>query len=203
MIQPQEGILVMPRRDHARIHAVPAPRSSLVRFVDAADVPLALVSRDGRITSMNGRARDYFIGRCGVQLREAIETLARHVLGDRRRPEGSPNRSEVIATMHHRFVVTVVPAGNDVATQDVGAMVTLRRETADAQAPALTEQSLMQRFGLTAQEARVAVMLAEHRPNREIAARLGLSVHTARHHTERVLGKLHIHSRYDVRRVVG
>lgn len=60
----------------------------------------------------------------------------------------------------------------------------------------------MRKFGLTVQEARVAVLLADHRPNREIAERLGVSVHAARHHTERVLAELRIHSRHDVRRVI-
>ncbi|HET9426218.1 MAG TPA: helix-turn-helix transcriptional regulator [Gemmatimonadaceae bacterium] len=204
MIGTQSSTLYMtPRRAPARIHAVPTPKSSLMRFVDALDAPVALVCREGRLMTMNGPARDFFIGRVGTQLRESIEAVARHVLGDRpRASEGLPNRAHVIETAHQRFVVTVVSAGNDLATQDVGAMVLLRREPIAASATIVTEHALSKRFGLTGQEARVAVMLAEHRSNRDIAERLGVSVHTARHHTERVLAKLHIHSRYDVRRVI-
>ncbi|MES1925606.1 LuxR C-terminal-related transcriptional regulator [Salinisphaera sp. T31B1] len=55
-----------------------------------------------------------------------------------------------------------------------------------------------ERFGLTGREAEVARLLIRRRSNREIAALLGISVHTARHHTEHVLDKLAIVRRVDV-----
>jgi DNA-binding NarL/FixJ family response regulator len=51
------------------------------------------------------------------------------------------------------------------------------------------------RFGLTPRETQVAVLLAQGRSNVAIAKTLGISTHTARHHTQRVLGKLKVHSR--------
>ena len=193
--------LVAPPRIAPRIHAVPAPKPSIIRFVDAVDVPVAITNREGRLTAMNGPARDFFIGRLGTELREMIENAVRVALTDRRRPpESSPNPSHRFEIGHERFVATLVLAGNDVASYDIGAMVMLRRE-AIASAP-LTEHALASRFGLTPQESRVALMLADQRSNRDIADRLGISVHTARHHTERVLSKLEIHSRYDVKRVI-
>jgi DNA-binding CsgD family transcriptional regulator len=206
MTQPLESSLVMPSRRFpaARIHAIPAPKSSLDRFVDAIDLPVAILDRQGVVATMNGPARDYFLGRPGLALREAVEAHARMILGSRRRgADGLPNRPHTIEIGHDRFLATVVAAGSDLATHNVGAMVLLRRERFADQAPMLTEHGLTKRFGLTAQEARVAVMLADQRSNRDIADRLGVSVHTARHHTERVLAKLHIHSRHDVKRVIG
>jgi len=50
-------------------------------------------------------------------------------------------------------------------------------------------------YGLTPREAEVAVLLAEGLSNSALARRLGISPHTARHHTQRVLGKLGVHSR--------
>jgi DNA-binding CsgD family transcriptional regulator len=203
MIHASDALFMTSRRAATRIHAVPAPKSSIVRFVDAIEGAIALVSREGRLGSMNGPARDFFIGKAGPQLREGIESVARNVMADRRKhPESHPNRSHAIESGHHRVVITIVVAGADLATQDVGAMVILRREPLGPHAPAVTEHALARRFGLTKQEARVAVLLAEQRTNREIADRLGVSIHTARHHTERVLAKLHIHSRYDVKRVI-
>ena len=61
----------------------------------------------------------------------------------------------------------------------------------------------LEHFSLTAREARVAGLLAERRSNREIADALGISAHTARHHTERVLSKLGVHSRAGVRDRLG
>ena len=202
MIQLVESAHPMPsRRPADRIHAVPASRSSLARFIDAVETPVVLIGRDGRVAVMNASAVAFFGGWMGDQLREYIERAARTVIGDRRR-DGSRNPSHRIQAGSTEIVVTFVTAGPDIATQDVGAMVLLRRESLCAQAAPLGETGLMRRFGLTVQEARVAVLLADHRPNREIAERLGVSVHTARHHTERVLTKLRIHSRHDVRRVI-
>lgn len=48
---------------------------------------------------------------------------------------------------------------------------------------------------LTPRERQVAALLAARRTNREIAAALDLSLHTARHHTERVLRKCGVSSR--------
>ncbi|HEX8318844.1 helix-turn-helix domain-containing protein [Longimicrobium sp.] len=53
-------------------------------------------------------------------------------------------------------------------------------------------------FGLTRAEIRVAAFLAEGKPNVEIARALGVTAHTARRHTERVLQKMGIHSRAQV-----
>lgn len=50
-------------------------------------------------------------------------------------------------------------------------------------------------FGMTPREAEVALLLAEGLSNTAVARRLGISPHTARHHTQRVLGKLGVHSR--------
>jgi DNA-binding CsgD family transcriptional regulator len=203
MIQPYETSLAMAaRRIMPRIHAVPAPKTSIVRFVDAVDCPVALANRDGRLMAMNGPARDFFVGRTGTQLRDAIESAARIAMTERRKgSDAPPNPARQFEIGHERFHATMVLAGNDVAAQDIGVMIMLRREPI-ANPPQATESSLAHRFGLTPQEARVAILLADQRSNREIADRLGVSVHTARHHTERVLAKLQIHSRYDVRRAI-
>jgi DNA-binding NarL/FixJ family response regulator len=54
---------------------------------------------------------------------------------------------------------------------------------------------LQAHFGFTERETEVAFLLAQGRSNVAIAKALGISTHTARHHTQRVLGKLNVHSR--------
>jgi DNA-binding NarL/FixJ family response regulator len=54
---------------------------------------------------------------------------------------------------------------------------------------------LQDRYGLTRRELEVATLLAQGRTNTAIANALHISTHTARHHTQRVLGKLGVHSR--------
>ena len=59
----------------------------------------------------------------------------------------------------------------------------------------LQEDNLMQQFGLTRREAQVATLLSRGRSNQAIARDLKISEHTARHHTQRILAKLEVHSR--------
>jgi len=58
------------------------------------------------------------------------------------------------------------------------------------------------RFGLTSRESRVALHLTRRRSNAEIARALQISPHTARRHTERVMAKLNVHRRIEVRRKI-
>jgi DNA-binding CsgD family transcriptional regulator len=61
-----------------------------------------------------------------------------------------------------------------------------------------SNRTMGDRFGLTCRESEVAALLAERRSNSEIAFALGISPHTASHHTEQVLAKLGLKSRADV-----
>src|ERR671917_984870 len=54
---------------------------------------------------------------------------------------------------------------------------------------------LQDKYGLTRRELEGATLLAQGRTNTAIANTLHISTHTARHHTQRVLGKLGVHSR--------
>ena len=54
---------------------------------------------------------------------------------------------------------------------------------------------LQDEYGLTAREVDVALLLSQGLSNSALARQLGISPHTARHHTQRVLGKLGVHSR--------
>jgi DNA-binding NarL/FixJ family response regulator len=57
------------------------------------------------------------------------------------------------------------------------------------------QRLLKERFGLTRREVQVALLLEQGRSNHAIARELRISAHTARHHTQRVLSKLEVHSR--------
>lgn len=59
-----------------------------------------------------------------------------------------------------------------------------------------TQQAYLRlHYGLTAREVEVAILLAQGRSNTAIAKDLAISAHTARHHTQRILAKLGVHSR--------
>jgi DNA-binding CsgD family transcriptional regulator len=59
-------------------------------------------------------------------------------------------------------------------------------------------ETLEDRFALTSRQAEVAQLLAVRHTNQEIADTLGISPHTARHHTQAVLGALGVSSRREV-----
>lgn len=61
-------------------------------------------------------------------------------------------------------------------------------------------EELCLRFNLTPREAEVALLLAERMSCREIANRLSMSFHTARSHVDRILSKLGVRRKHDVRR---
>jgi DNA-binding CsgD family transcriptional regulator len=56
-----------------------------------------------------------------------------------------------------------------------------------------------EKSGLTRRQRQIALLLANRATNAEIAASLGISTHTARHHSQRVLEKLGVPSRHLVR----
>lgn len=62
---------------------------------------------------------------------------------------------------------------------------------------------LRQQYRLTRREAEVALLLARRLTGTEIARQLGVTIHTARRHTEQVLLKLGIGNRHCVRALLG
>jgi DNA-binding CsgD family transcriptional regulator len=63
-------------------------------------------------------------------------------------------------------------------------------------------QALRERFKLTMREVQVACLLMQRMTNEEIAGALGISTHTARHHTESVLLKAGVTSRRALHRML-
>jgi DNA-binding CsgD family transcriptional regulator len=60
------------------------------------------------------------------------------------------------------------------------------------------DEAIREHFGLTPRQIEVARLLAEGRSNAAIAAALGISPDTARHHTEDVMRKMGVRSRAEV-----
>jgi DNA-binding response OmpR family regulator len=79
--------------------------------------------------------------------------------------------------------------------------VLLRRAAPAASVPAapasqpISDEGLRERYGLTQRQVAVARLLGEGHTTTDIAARLGVTYHTARNHADQVLQKLGVHSR--------
>lgn len=131
-------------------------------------------------------------------LEEHMRELARSVGGLRGNPWAATNAvgrtgERTVTTVRGRYRMVASLAG-ELPLEPAGVLVLLEplfRET-------LTDDELRERFHLTTQEVRVARQIADGQRNDAIARRLGISPHTARRHTERVLAKLGIASRAQV-----
>lgn len=93
-----------------------------------------------------------------------------------------------------------VTRGGRVRTGGTDVYVVVVERPADGLPPVAL---LRQRYRLTRREAEVALLLARRLTGTEIARQLGVTIHTARRHTEQVLLKLGIGNRHCVRALLG
>jgi DNA-binding NarL/FixJ family response regulator len=79
--------------------------------------------------------------------------------------------------------------------RELRAQLRAQAGTSSSDASSPSRAGLEGRYGLTRRELEVAKLLARGMSNASIARELRISAHTARHHTQRVLSKLSVHSR--------
>lgn len=103
-----------------------------------------------------------------------------------------------VPTANGRFGLRAIRFRPGVFGSESSVLVTAERLRDEA----IDRSRIRERFGLTEREAEVAALLADRRSNAEIARALGISEHTARHHTEHVLAKLRAGGRHEVRRIL-
>ena len=68
---------------------------------------------------------------------------------------------------------------------------------------AAADEGLRQRYRLSRREVEVLRLLLLGKSNVGVADALRVSAHTARHHTERILMKVHVHSRAQLAAAIG
>jgi DNA-binding CsgD family transcriptional regulator len=103
---------------------------------------------------------------------------------------GEPQDQEV-RTAAGLFLVRCTVLGAETVGPRPMALVSVDRVGAEP----LTAAELHRRFQLTEREVVVSHLIARGHSNAEVAQALGISIHTARRHAERVLMKLGVHSR--------
>lgn len=175
---------------------------ALLRFgahrhaLDAVSEPIAAFDADGRLLHQNPALSrlldaDSERDRVEVELRVLARRLRALAFPLRHERIEQPTVSREVATARGTYALrgVLLPASGGFGE------AMLVSVTLDAP-PALPEvAAIRSRHGLTKREAEVALLLAEGCSNAEIAERLFVSPHTARHHVENVLGKLGINSR--------
>lgn len=176
-------------------------------LLDKVGERLMLFSLEGRELHRNASMRRTLDqDPCRDRLLHGLQTAARAIAASLRagRPvtmgqvrHVGPARQDVqTPTGQYRLRACLI--GPDIVGPDTVVLVTMDRVTQDPPAPDL----LQSRYELTPREIQVAGMLLQRLTNREIAGALGISAHTARHHTESVLLKLGVNSRRALRRAL-
>ncbi|HEU4697543.1 MAG TPA: LuxR C-terminal-related transcriptional regulator [Gemmatimonadales bacterium] len=163
---------------------------------DASEA-LLVTGADGRVVH-----RTPALGRLLLEEpeRERVEREMAAMAGElvrlrrRRAGEGvlAPGAVRTVVTAHARWTLRA-----SYVTADPGdATVRVAAEAARLEPPPVT--AVVRTLGLTRREAEVARLLARRMSDAELAAALGISWHTARRHSERVLQKLGVDSRTKV-----
>jgi len=164
---------------------VDASATRVAAALDAVNAPLWLFGADGGCLHESAEAGQLAASAPdGEVLRAAADQLARAMLRGRRAglPVATACRVPV-GGAHLRLSGSYLPGW-----EGGGPAVLVRAEGGAPRMPGGEE--LRARFGLTPQEARVALLRARGEGTAGVAERLGVSVHTARRHTERAMEKL-------------
>lgn len=184
-------------------------RAQLASVFDEATQGFALFDVSGRLLHEN-RALAALLDheRESERLRACMCSLASGfgALARRSRERTAPSVADLAPatfreyqTATGRFRVRAALLAEGLVSRDTCILIAL--ETPERRP--LTDDALQRRFRLTAREVQVARLLAEGKQTTEVAAALGISSHTARHHTERILSKLGVKSRAAVAAALG
>lgn len=185
------------------LHALSRHRTSLERAIDLMRDAARLCTANGTVLHQN-RAMTFLLasdpdrGRLESALRSAVSRLGPSSQNRQLRGRSSVRPMPPdIRTHRGRYRVR----GTVLETRG-GSMEPALIVVPQQYERATDPQVLQERFGLTPQQARVALLVTGRRRNREIAEILSISPNTARRHTDSVLFKLGVHSRDAVREVI-
>ena len=171
-------------------------RKTFLATLDALTEGVAFLDQRGTLVHENGRLaglRSTDPGAVDARLRSFVERMRRRVAS--LDLAGAPVVEKLAAEELPLDAVDCLLEGSYVGFDLLGVGPLLMVTVSCAGRRALDEEELRAAYGLTPGEIRVAKLLAEGRPNAEIASCLSISGATSRHHTARVLRKLGARSR--------
>ncbi len=176
--------------DHHRVaHVLGALREGAV-----------LLDLHGRVVYENPAARRILAGNPAArQLQVEYTRVGRLVLALANGRAGRKSQTQEIATPGEQCLRTTAGTyrvrgtllGPGTLASGPMALVVVERTTPEE--PSFAD--LHDRYGLTRREVAVSHLLAKGETNAQIARMLGISIHTARHHSDHVLMKVGVHSR--------
>jgi DNA-binding CsgD family transcriptional regulator len=169
-----------------------AHRRNLLHMLDGLGHAVLVLDACGRVVHRTPALVQVLEGDAGRDdILCAMRRAAMVACGCVAMPETCATRCVTTDTARYRITVSTYGCRGD---RDAAVLVALERRSSRV----ATEAELRERFTLTPAESRVALLLATGQNNADIAAALGITSHTARRHTERVLRKLGVRSRAEV-----
>ncbi len=173
----------------------------LARVLDCLDEGLMVCDRAGRMICQNAALKAFLAAEPeSGRILEEFEVLARSVflVAQNRAAEGKAEEMTCLVrqvrTVRREYRLRGIYLGENVLDGEPAVLVVINPCGPEA----MTDEVLRKDFGLTAQEVRVARLVAEGKRNQEIADLLSLSRHTIRHHVGHILLKLGAHTRAEV-----
>jgi DNA-binding CsgD family transcriptional regulator len=178
--------------------------SSLINVTGQA---LALYGMHGRELAQNpvmrrilgqDQERDALLEQMQGVARSVLACLASGGQARGRTHRDTDGTRREVATSQAAYRLRGNLVGRNALGHGTAVLVSLDRVAFQVPAP----DSLRERYGLTLRELQVASLLMHRLTNAEIARMLGISPHTARHHTESVLSKFGVRSREALRHAI-
>jgi DNA-binding CsgD family transcriptional regulator len=178
--------------------AVKRQRDTLKRFGELAQVALSLYDQRGRLLH-ESRSFEQLLARDvdAVRIRGEAGRLVSNLAA-------SLSSKNPIAHLDHPIRRRLTTHGGTyvisaMSFEDIfGTATVLGVVIEDLTVPRIDPERLMSEYRLTKREVQTATLMQRRLSTKEIAAALGVSVNTARRHTEHVLSKLGVHSRSDL-----
>ena len=183
------------------------PFPQMSSLIDVTGQALALYGMDGRELTRNpvlqrilaqDQERDALLEQIRAVARSVLTCLANGGQPRARTHRQADGTRREVATSQAAYRLRGNLVGRNALGHGTAVLVSLDRVAFQVPAP----DSLRARFGLTLRELQVASLLMHRLTNAEIARMLGISPHTARHHTESVLAKFGVRSRQALRRAI-
>lgn len=172
-------------------------KSDLFAILDRCPEGFALFSRDGVAVHRNVAYTQMLANASDRSSLDAavVASAAARAKGHNRGTGGAPVVCRIGRT---DYEISNSPVGATARTPDEWILVTICPASSRSAARSTDPAHLRNSYGLTSRESEVAELLVLRMTNREVSARLGISEHTARHHTEIVFRKMGVSSRFGV-----
>ncbi|HEY8164993.1 MAG TPA: helix-turn-helix transcriptional regulator [Gemmatimonadaceae bacterium] len=177
-------------------------RESLTSHLDSLTEAIAIFDLSGRIVHQNPAFTSMLAGDSARdKLKRAMFDIVQSLSGfAKETPKFSAGLAgkRLTQDVHGPFAGYEVRGsflGRDLLGAELRIVISLQRLAPQA---TLSDCAIQERFGLTLRELEIARRLALGESTKELAQSCGISLHTARHHTEKIFQKLGVRTRSQV-----